>query len=117
MSESLRDERVKLYTFSDTGSGGRYAPTFTYSVSCWGRQAVPGSREATIASQASQTVDAVFVLPERVSIDDDGAIRGQNGTLYKITGVQPVRNTSSLVEQIVTAVYADEQDLTVDETP
>lgn len=116
MSESLRDERVKLYTFSDAGTGGRVAPTYAYALSCWGRQAIPGSREATIASQASQSVDAIFVLPERVTVDDDGAIRGQNGTLYKITGVQPVRNTSSLSEQIVTAVYADEMSLTVVES-
>lgn len=112
MSVELRDERVKLYTFSDTGSGGRAAPTYMYSVTRWGRREIPGSREATIAGQASQQVDAVFVLPDRVTIDGNGAIRGADGTLYKITGVYPVRNSASIVEQIVFATYSDEQSMT-----
>lgn len=125
MSESLRDERVKLYAYSSADTDGYPASTYTYARTYWGRKAVPGSREATIAAQASQRVDAVFVLPEGAwskdvggvkSIDADGAIRGQDGILMKIVGVEPVRNTSSFVEQIVTAVYSDEQELTTVES-
>jgi hypothetical protein len=117
MSASLRDERVKLYTYSNTGTGGRATPRYTFSVSRWARRAIPGSREATVAGQASQQVDAVFILPDRVGIDADGAIRAQDGTLYKITGVMPVRNTASIAEQIVFATYAAEMSLSVSETP
>lgn len=113
MSESLRDERVSVYSYASVNDEGYARSTFTLTGTYWGRKASPGTREATIAGQASQRVDAVFVLPERATIDDDGAIKGQDGVMMKITGVQPVRNTASIVEQIITAVYSDEQNLGV----
>ena len=116
MSEALRDERVKLYSFSDVATDGRVAPTYTYARTCWGRQAIPGSREATIAGQASQRVDAVFVIPEGIVVDQNGGIRGQDGTFYVVTGVLPVRNTASLREQIVFAENAEEQNPNVVES-
>ncbi|HEX6576655.1 MAG TPA: hypothetical protein VF042_16925 [Gemmatimonadaceae bacterium] len=115
MSESSRDERVKVYSFSDAGTGGRAAPTYTYVRSYWGRRQRPSMREVTVAGQASQVADEVFELPGHAVIDQDGAIRSQSGTLYKITGVEPVKG-SVHSEIMVRAAYADEMQLVVVES-
>lgn len=72
-------------------------------------------REVTVAGQASQVADEVFELPGHANVSQDGAIRSQSGTLYKVTGIEPVKG-SVHSELMVRAEYADEMSLTVVES-
>lgn len=111
MSAALRDERASVYSYSDTGTGGRAAPTYTKVDTYWTRRSTPTASEATVSGQAAQRIDAVFEFAGGVSVPADGAIRHQDGTLYKIVGVKLIRSTSGETDKIVDAVFADEMSL------
>lgn len=113
MSAATRDERAEVFGYSDPGTGGRSNPTYTRLGTYWTRRGIPGMREVTIAGQASQTVDAVFEFSGAITIPGDGAVRHQDGTVYKITGVGLARGTASETDQIVLGVYADEMTLRI----
>lgn len=57
-------------------------------------------------------LDAIFAFDSRVTIPPDGALKHPDNSVYKITAVLPVREVGPLAEQIVYAVFADEQTLT-----
>lgn len=108
---NLRDQRLEVFGYSDEGTGGRSAPTYTLASTYWGRHASPSGSERTIAGQASQSVDAVFLFAGEATIPADGAIRTPDGEVFKVTAVLPRRYPSGLKRWQVYGVRADEMEL------
>lgn len=72
VSEAFRDQRVKVYGYSDVGTDGRANPVYSGTETYWASMGAPNGREATIAGQANQRVDAVFMFSGEAVIPPDG---------------------------------------------
>lgn len=109
MSLSHRDERWKVYGYSDVGTDGRANPVYSGIGEWWARMVGPSGREVTMASQAGQRVDGVVVFGDEAVIPSDGFLRGPDEKLYRILAVPfAARGSSALSEQLVPVVYAED---------
>lgn len=115
MSIGLRDQRVKVYGYSDATSDGRADPRYSGQGTYWARISAPSGREATIAGQATENIDAVFSFSAEATIPPDGFLRGPDDRLYRILTVLPIRGTGAPPEKQVLAVYAEDSEQTVTE--
>ncbi len=105
MSTGLRDQRIRVFGYNSTGSDGWASSEFPYVGEYWGRLEPAGGREATIAAQAQQKVDAVAVFDINVEVQRDGILKGPDGKIYKVTAVLPRRMAK---EQEVFCEYGDD---------
>ncbi|HXE60751.1 MAG TPA: hypothetical protein VN607_08580 [Gemmatimonadaceae bacterium] len=110
MPISLRNRRVALYAYSNTGSGGLVAHTFTKTRSAaadgnwWASRSVPTGRESLKAMQAEHTADAMFGFGPEAPVDSDGALIDIiSGQEFRITAILPRDNVDA--EQQVLAVF------------
>lgn len=111
MSTGLRDTRIRIYSYSDVGSGGFVSETYTYVAERWGRVEAPGGRESTISAQAGHTVDAVIALGPDALVTRDGAVKDmRTGQFYKVTAVMPRRMVNEIE---VFGTYIDDASFTV----
>lgn len=102
MSIGLRDQRVRVYGYSDSGDEGRAGETYPYLDEFWGRVTSPSGREATIAAQAEETLDALVFLSDEI-IDElpDGkfpvdGLLSIGPTFYKVLSIFPARMTREI---------------------
>jgi hypothetical protein len=92
MTTGLRDTRIRIYSYSDVGSGGYVSSSYAYVAERWGRVEAPGGREATIAGQAGHVVDAVIALGGDATVTPDGLLKDmRTGKYYRVTAVLPRR--------------------------
>lgn len=118
MTVSLRTKRVGVYAYSDTGSGGLVAHTYTKVPSAasdgnwWASRGVPTGKEALVAQQSEHVADAVFGFDSDVPITPDGLIVDVAlGEAFKVIAVL-ARDTSTgewqvLAEFNTDAVYTE----------
>ena len=81
----LRDY-VDVYAYSDEGSNGRIASTFTKTGRHPMRMEQPSGREVTRAQAAGQRIDATFICRETVTIPPTGLLVF-GGKDYRVTAV------------------------------
>lgn len=105
MSVGLRDQRIRVFSFSDTSSDGRASSGYAYVGEYWGRADAPSMREATVAGQAEHQADAVFTLEKGVVVSPDGLLKADS-RYYKVTGVPPANRMANEIK--VFATYADD---------
>lgn len=110
MPLSMRNRRVALYDYSDAGSGGLVAHTYTKHVSAaadgnwWASRSVPTGRESLKAMQSEHTADALFGFGPEAPIAADGALKDiLTGETFRIEAILPRDNTQA--EQQVLAVF------------
>jgi hypothetical protein len=109
MSISMRDTRVRLYSYSDAGSGGDILPTYTFVEERWGRVEAPSGRASAVAGQQENTIDAVIALPRGAQASRNGLAKV--GTqYYKITALLDRRLANET--QLLT-VFADDATFTI----
>lgn len=114
MSAGLRDQRIRVFSYSDTSADGRMSSGYAYIGEYWGRIEAPSGRERTTAGQAEQEVDAVITLNINAPVTLDGLVKGPDGKAYKVSAVLPRR---MLQELEVYAVYADDSTMTLTGEP
>jgi hypothetical protein len=105
VSASLRDQRIRYFSFSDTSTDGRASSGYAYVGEYWGRVDAPTMGEATVAGQAERVLDATFTLERGVAVAPGGLLKA-DARYYKVTGVPPANRMAN--EQKVSAVFADD---------
>lgn len=93
----LRDQPLRLYARSDSGTDGRTKPVFTFTAWWWGRL-----DESHVAVRAAQErlqmkVDAVAEFADEAVIPDKGVCKDPDGTLWWIRGI----NSNRLLRRII----------------
>lgn len=109
---SLRNRLISLYSYSDGGSGGFIASTYTLTGSFWGSFQEANSREITLAGGAKQRIDATAVLHLNVTVDLAGVVSPAPGEYYRIVGRTAHRESWEQVLQL--ARVPDGEVVTVD---
>ena len=97
MPLSARTRRLRLYSYTDTGSDGRREQTFVKQANSsaddgdwWGSLVAPGGREVNIAAQKGYSVDAVIGLGPAAPVTSVGLVKDvATGAIYKVTAVLP----------------------------
>ena len=109
MSIGLRDQRVLVFSYSDSGSDGwqstryiREANPTAADGAYWARKEPVSAREAQIALQAQHEVTVVFAFADHVFVPTDGVLK-HGGTFYKVTGVYIARMLREIVVHAVEA--------------
>jgi len=103
MSASSRDQRVSLFSYSNTGTDGIVSTVYTFTATRWARKEVPTGRELMLGEASEHKVDAVFTFAEEVSIPVPGLLR-HGSHYYEVRSVLPRRATR---EQHVLAEAVD----------
>lgn len=109
MSASLCDQRVRIFTYSDTGTNGEPDSTYTFAAERWGRLEAAAAREGTTGAQAQHQAEVVVLFADEVTVTRDGALKVA-GRFYKIDSIEPRRTTRELQ---VTATWVDDETLHV----
>jgi hypothetical protein len=107
MSVALRDQRVRVYGYDNSGTEGRISESYPFVGEYWARITSPSGREKTIAGQAEHTADALVFFSDEVAslIPADGILK--LGTIvYKILAA-PVASRMYLNEVVVPVVHAE----------
>ena len=104
VSVGLRDQRVRIYTYSDAGSDGFAASRYTFSVERWGRFELPSGREQTLAGKADKQLDGVVAFADEVAVTIHDLLVVSE-VQYKVVAVLPRR---MMREIICHCVLADE---------
>jgi hypothetical protein len=95
MSIATRDQRVRLYTYSDAGSNGIVSSTYTFSVERWARKESPTGREVLLAEASQYKTDAVFTFGDEVAVPSRGLLK-HGDTYYEVRGILPRRATREI---------------------
>lgn len=110
-----RQHRVRLYTYSDAGSGGVITETYTFREEVWGGFEPTTATERTQGDSATHDRRGRFLFHERVTVNptDLAVVNGQH---YRITGIpEPVDFPQGMLRR-VEAVWVDKSNLTVAES-
>lgn len=111
MSAGLRDQRIRIYDYSAVDSGGYQSSSYAYVAERWGRLEAPGGREATVAAQANQQIDAVVSFAADAPVTANGILKVvSTAKVYRVTAVLPRRMLNELE---VYAVHNDDASLTL----
>jgi hypothetical protein len=105
MSAGLRDQRIRVFDFSDTSTDGRASSGYTYRDEYWGGVSAPSMREATVAGQGEHVADAVFTLERGVQVQSGGLLKADD-RYYKVTGLPPANRMANEIK--VFATYVDD---------
>jgi hypothetical protein len=116
MSIGMRNERVRIFTYSNTGSDGFMASTYTYVAERWARKELPSGREITVAAQAEHKVDAVFEFAAEVTVTRNGLLK-HDGDLYFVRSALKRKGLGGQPVIQVMAEYADKSNVTVTGEP
>lgn len=110
MSVSLRNRRVAIYAYSNTGSNGLVEHTYTKTPSAaadgnwWASRSVPTGREVLVAAQAEHIADALFGFAADAPLDVNGGLKDiETGEQFRIEALLP--RATGVDEQQVIAVF------------
>lgn len=107
MNAGLRDQRIRVYSFSNATGDGWATSGYQYLGEYWGRVDAPTVTEATVGGQAEHIAQAVVTFHRGVALAHDDLLKSlRDSRYYKVTGIPPVERRSS--ERKVFAVYADD---------
>lgn len=95
MSASLRNQRLRLYAYSNAGTNGVPDERYTFTAERWGRLTPLGAKQFTVGEQAEHTVNATAEFADEVAVPDNGLLT-YNGATYFIRGVLPRPITRSI---------------------
>lgn len=105
MSIGLRDQRVRVYGYDNGGDEGRVSETYPYVGEYWARVTAPSGREATIAAQAEEVVDALVFFSDEVTVPGDGILK-LGPIVYKVLSTSPARMGREIVARVAHAESA-----------
>jgi hypothetical protein len=105
MSAGKRDQRVRVFAFSNATADGWATSGYSYAGEFWAQVSAPTMREVTVGGQGEHVVDAVFSFIRDVVLELGGLLKAQ-GRYYKITGLPPLVRTSN--ERTAFATYVDD---------
>lgn len=107
MSTGLRDQRVGLYTFSNTGTNGLSGSAYTRTAERWGRIEPASARERTVGGQTQQEADVIVTLADEAApLVDRNGLAKVGTTIYKITAVELHRTAREV--QVMAVNVGDE---------
>lgn len=86
MSASLRNQRIRIYRYSDVGTNGVPDERYTFLAERWGRLTALGTKQVTIGGQAEHTVNAIAEFGDEVSVPQNGLLTLGTAT-YFVRGV------------------------------
>lgn len=116
MTAGQRDQRIRVFGFTNVDTDGWATSSYQYQGEYWGRIDSPTVREATVAGQGEHLADAVVTFHRDVPLSDNGLLKSvQDGRHYKITGIPPTQRTSG--EKKVFAVYAGDSTFAITGEP
>jgi hypothetical protein len=90
VSISHRDQRGRVYGYSDVGTGGLMDSKYTFLYERWCRKEPPSGKEVTTGLKAEHRIDAVWSFDDHVVIPENGALK-INGEVYLVRAVMPRR--------------------------
>ncbi len=115
MSLALRDQRARIYAYTDQGDSGVAAHLYAVVPSpdpdqaWWCRVEEPGGHELTVGQGAEHQSGAVIAFSAEVPVPLNGVVvllrpDGSTGPLYRVASVSPRRQVGEIA---VTGVFAD----------
>jgi len=107
-----RTDRVRLYSYSDAGSGGVVDARYTFVSEVWAQFTADRAVERSSGEAATHERRATFGFHERVSIDNDMLIT-INSEAYRVDGIPDPRTYVDGMLRLVTAVWVDRAELTL----
>lgn len=111
----LRNDRVRIYGYSDEGSDGVVDSRYTFVKEVWA-QFIPERADARIEGEAvTRERRATFGFHEQVSVSDNMVLT-VNGEAYRIDGVPDPRTYAREMLRYASAVWVDRANLTLVET-
>lgn len=75
MSAGLRNQRIRIYAYSDNGADGVPSALYTFTAERWGRLIDRAGRESRVGGQAEQVTDAVIVLSDEAVLDGNALLK------------------------------------------
>lgn len=106
----VRRHRVRVYTYSDTGSDGFVNEVYNFAAEYWAsfRPQIAPVRETTVAAAAQHQREVVFGFDESVTISEHSVIKLE-GQTYRVTGVpDPLTHTDNHTRE-VHAIWVDQE--------
>lgn len=74
--------RVRLYSFSDTGTNGVPNETYTFSAERWGRRTFVRGRQVSVGMQSEGQADAVVELGDEVEVPVNGLLKVEGEAFF-----------------------------------
>ena len=100
MSLSLRNERGKIYRYSNAGSEGLIISRYTYDVERWCRFETPSGREQTLGAKAGRQLDGKVAFADEVTIGINDLLVVHE-VQYKVVAVLPRRAAREILCDVV----------------
>lgn len=100
MSVGLRDQRGKIYRYSNAGTEGLIDARYTYDVERWCRFEMPSGREQTLGAKADRQIDGVVAFADEVTIGIHDLIV-VDAVQYKVVAVLPRRQQGEILCHVV----------------
>jgi hypothetical protein len=100
VSVSLRNERGKIYRYSNAGSEGLTDSRYTYDVERWCRFETPSGREQTLGAKADRQIDGKVAFADEVTIGINDLIV-LYAVQYKVVAVNPRRASREILCDVV----------------
>lgn len=108
----LRRHRVRLYTWSDAGSGGVVDETYTFREEVWAGFAPGTVSERTQGEAETHDRMGTFTFHERVTINPTDMLQ-INGTNYRVQGIPDPVDFPEGMMRTVRAIWVDKANLSV----
>ena len=90
MSAGLRNQRVKIYAYTDNGADGVPSALYTFTAERWGRLISAAGRELRVGGKAEQLADAIIVLSDEAVFDGNALLQvGGVNYLVRATSALP----------------------------
>jgi hypothetical protein len=109
VSLSLRDRRVRVYSYSDAdqGKSGVIKPLYIFEQECWAAIRAAGGSERSAGAEAQRQAISVFIFADTVAIPRNGLLMIKaNGEMYRVQTVDQRRWEH---EQHVRGLLTDEE--------
>jgi hypothetical protein len=109
---SARDTRVRIYSYSDAGTNGVVASTYTFVREVWGRFAPMSANERSVAEAASHERRATFGFQDGIPLDEHMLLVA-HGDAYKVHGIPHPGTYAPGMEREVEAIWVDKASITL----
>lgn len=93
----LRDQMLRLYTRSNTGTRGNVRPTFNFSAQWWGRVDTLTSSTRNATDKLQLKYDAQAQFADECVVPANGILKDETGTIWWLRGITAVRATRTIL--------------------
>lgn len=106
MSVGLRNQRGRIYNYSDAGSDGFVNSTYTFAVERWCRYEPTVTREQTLGGKADQQLDGIVAFSQEVTEIGINSLIVVGDVQLKVVGVRPLNQQREIICDVVLSTEA-----------